>query len=299
VRHQRLVAPVLRSGESPLATPSGGLPDDVAHQIAGRLRIAAAVWGALWLLLGLVNNRLLAPWLELAPTAVIGGRRWPMPRDPVRHLAAAVYVYAPRAARNAATLVNVGIGFELVLAFALGVINQWEPKVLVGRLSWICVLIVMHPVIVPAPPLKTLMASLAAASMDPVGLLIAKARGLTLPAPELLAWAYLPNYVCAVLAVVPATVFHRLGRQVTRARRMGSYQLGELIDRGGMGEVWHARHRLLARPAAIKLIRPELLRGLAPRRRRRPSSLLREAEAARLSSHHPASTGISRAPGTW
>jgi serine/threonine-protein kinase len=42
---------------------------------------------------------------------------------------------------------------------------------------------------------------------------------------------------------------------------MGSYQLGELIKRGGMGEIYKATHRMLARPAAIKLIRPEMLGG--------------------------------------
>ena len=36
---------------------------------------------------------------------------------------------------------------------------------------------------------------------------------------------------------------------------LGSYRLVERIGSGGMGEVWLARHRLLARPAAIKLIR--------------------------------------------
>ena len=40
---------------------------------------------------------------------------------------------------------------------------------------------------------------------------------------------------------------------------MGSYKLVELLGRGGMGEVWRAEHRLLARSAAIKLIRPEVL----------------------------------------
>jgi hypothetical protein len=44
-----------------------------------------------------------------------------------------------------------------------------------------------------------------------------------------------------------------------RARQLGSYQLEERIGCGGMGEVWRARHRMLARPAAIKLIRGEVL----------------------------------------
>ena len=40
---------------------------------------------------------------------------------------------------------------------------------------------------------------------------------------------------------------------------MGSYVLTDLIGRGGMGEVWQATHRFLARPAAIKLIKPDVL----------------------------------------
>jgi len=51
----------------------------------------------------------------------------------------------------------------------------------------------------------------------------------------------------------------RVETLLERARQLGSYQLEERIGRGGMGEVWRARHRLLARPAAIKLIRGEVL----------------------------------------
>jgi|SoiMethySBSTD1v2_1073268.scaffolds.fasta_scaffold06488_4 eukaryotic-like serine/threonine-protein kinase len=40
---------------------------------------------------------------------------------------------------------------------------------------------------------------------------------------------------------------------------LGHYRLLEKLGEGGMGEVWRARHQLLARPCAIKLIKPELL----------------------------------------
>jgi serine/threonine protein kinase len=35
-----------------------------------------------------------------------------------------------------------------------------------------------------------------------------------------------------------------------------------LIGHGGMGEVWEATHRFLARPAAIKLIKPDVLSAM-------------------------------------
>jgi len=71
------------------------------------------------------------------------------------------------------------------------------------------------------------------------------------------------------LAIVLARGIHRLRfakaaaeareqQALAHARELGSYQLESLLGAGGMGEVWRARHRLLARPAAIKLIRPDL-----------------------------------------
>src|SRR5204863_9986368 len=54
-------------------------------------------------------------------------------------------------------------------------------------------------------------------------------------------------------------VFQRLGWRLREAQELGSYRLVELLGHGGMGEVWRAQHRLLARDAAIKLVRPEVL----------------------------------------
>jgi hypothetical protein len=60
------------------------------------------------------------------------------------------------------------------------------------------------------------------------------------------------------LATITSRVTYGLRRQVAEANELGQYVLEEKIGGGGMGEVWRARHRLLIRPAAIKLIRPEI-----------------------------------------
>ena len=52
---------------------------------------------------------------------------------------------------------------------------------------------------------------------------------------------------------------HRLRRQVGEQYTVGQHMLEEQIGEGGMGRVFKARHALLKRPTAVKLLRPELL----------------------------------------
>ncbi len=250
------IDPRVNTVSSASGATGASLPDELVGDGCRRLRIAAATWIVLWSI-GLVMNHLVRPLLNLPAGAVL---QWPPLADVFAVLfiivSIALYRWAPTLQSRGKELVNVGLAYEVALAFAVGVVNQWDPSVLGGRLSWICVLILIHPMIVPTSPRKTLIASLLAASMDPVGLFVAHLRGIELPGLTILIWAYLPNYVCAMLAMLPSHIILRLGRQVSRAREMGSYRLADRIGAGGMGEVWRAHHRLLARPAAIKLIRP-------------------------------------------
>jgi serine/threonine-protein kinase len=48
-----------------------------------------------------------------------------------------------------------------------------------------------------------------------------------------------------------------LRRRADEAKELGRYRLKERIGSGGMGDVYMAEHRLMKRPCAIKVIRPE------------------------------------------
>ncbi|MCA9269331.1 MAG: protein kinase, partial [Planctomycetales bacterium] len=63
--------------------------------------------------------------------------------------------------------------------------------------------------------------------------------------------------VSAVSAVVGVRTIGALRKEAFQARQLGQYNLRHLIGAGGMGEVYLAEHRLLKRPCAIKLIRPD------------------------------------------
>ncbi len=112
---------------------------------------------------------------------------------------------------------------------------------------------------------RLFIAAVASATTVPLALLLAHATHPEYdPGLFVILWLVLPAYVCSFLAVIPATVIRGLGKQVHKARSLGSYELEDRIGKGGMGEVYRARHRLLARPAAVKLISPDALDSSRP-----------------------------------
>jgi DNA-binding NtrC family response regulator len=61
--------------------------------------------------------------------------------------------------------------------------------------------------------------------------------------------------------VCKSTVLEVDAEQLNEGLAVGSYRLVSQLGSGGMGEIWLARHRLLVRPAAVKLIRHDVAPG--------------------------------------
>jgi eukaryotic-like serine/threonine-protein kinase len=180
-------------------------------------------------------------------------------------MAFAVFVAVRRSAFATRRLLDLGLVFLIVGALGMAVREFWQglPTTAGG---WFlvpgeCVWLVAYPLLVPTSPRKVLVTSLIAASMGPAGLFIsAAANGAAIGRPiDAAAYFLTSNYLCAISAYVIARIVQRVNMQLKNARDIGSYQLIERIGAGGMGEVWRAQHRLLARPAAVKLIRSRVL----------------------------------------
>ena len=247
------------------------LPPELLQQSCKRVGIMSLTIAGIWAVAITMNN-VIAPLLGHHHEDMAPGwhHMWPYPGNILTATglvtALAVFFMVPRWSKTPVRLLRLALLLQVVTAALIALMMHWTPdpvtEFLSWRISWLCILILTFPAVVPMTPLTTLLVSLAVATMDPIAVWWAHARGVTQMADAFtMLWYFLPNYICVGLALVPAKIIMSLGRQVNRARELGNYQLGELLGRGGMGEVYRAHHRLLARPAAIKLIRPETLGG--------------------------------------
>jgi len=268
------------------------LPTDLLDQVRGRIRLLA-----LLILVGFGFDPLLfgIRWA----VAVSSGE--PVPGDiqvgGVFQLAAlgaaaasfALWLVARDRRISSRHLLTLGLAYEIAICFVIGLTDNWQYFLEFHHLpsmTWIPAVVIMFPLLLPGPPRRILPAAILAGGMGPFAILLLERLGRIQASPE----AYFNSAVHSLFAVgfayVGARTIYGLGQEVVKARELGSYHLGTLLGRGGMGEVYRATHRMLARPAAIKLIRPEAL-GTGAEAELAVKRFRREAEvAASLRSPH-------------
>ena len=61
------------------------------------------------------------------------------------------------------------------------------------------------------------------------------------------------SFVILTCTVISWVIYH-LRAEVRHARQLGQYVLGEKVGEGGMGEVYRARHGMMRRDSAVKLL---------------------------------------------
>jgi len=117
---------------------------------------------------------------------------------------------------------------------------------------------ITRAMVVPSVPARTLLLGL----MSFGGFVVSRAvlplslemGHLPWSRPRTILEAILWSTAGSVVATVASKVIYGLHVKAREARQLGQYALEEKIGEGGMGEIYRARHAMLRRPTAIKLL---------------------------------------------
>src|SRR5688572_20133894 len=157
------------------------------------------------------------------------------------------------------TLLRFGMLFEIAAAFSIAMVETFRPlhpSVPLLGVSAVGLWIVVVAAVIPSPPNVRLALALGAATTWPLAYGINTARfGFTTESWRHASIWPATNYMLAVVAYVVGRLAYGTVREPASDLNLGSYRLMSQIGEGGMGEVWRASHKLLARPAAIKLVK--------------------------------------------
>jgi eukaryotic-like serine/threonine-protein kinase len=159
-------------------------------------------------------------------------------------------------------LLNVGVSYQILIALGIAMIENSLPlqDAVVRGVSAVGIWICLCGMLIPNTPLVSLFSALASVSLWCVAHFVScEVYGYTpLPVNRILAWMA-PLVMCSAWVFVFNKQIFMMQIRQQQSEEMGAYRLDYRIGHGGMGEVWRASHHMLARNAAIKLIRSDVL----------------------------------------
>jgi serine/threonine-protein kinase len=233
------------------ATPSGltgpSAPDtrflqDRLRLFAGIAFLITAVFygvGQVLVALGRDNPTAPAGHASLFTTLLLLGATWAYCRGGSR---------SERSLRTLEALLLPALG-ALVLLAPAGAVPEPELHGMVLLLA-VNLLLYTRSIFIPSSARRTLAVSAVAAL--PLALF-----SLATESVRLSVWKLMWLLAAITVATAGSAVIYGLRREVRHARQLGQYTLEEKLGEGGMGVVYRARHAMLRRPTAVKLLKPD------------------------------------------
>jgi len=118
---------------------------------------------------------------------------------------------------------------------------------------WVGYIVLARALILPSSGRRTLVLSAIGVALIAVAALVVDVDNT--PRLALFGGALVFGGVAVALSTVGSAALYGLRAQVRRAQRLGQYFLDAKLGEGGNGTVYRARHAMLRRPTAIKLLR--------------------------------------------
>ncbi len=155
-----------------------------------------------------------------------------------------------------------GLFFEVIISLIIWVIEftaSFEGIFMTPGIPTVCSWLILYPLIVPSSPKKTALAALIAVALGPLVFFSFVHFGTqVVPANQnILFFWFLAAFVSSLFAVFVSHHINQVKELISSAQDLGRYHLNGIIGKGGMGEVWHAEHKFVRRPVAIKMIRKD------------------------------------------